>query len=141
LAVAWSQPVVEAALKLAFRLGTSMCQGRRGTLAGRRNRVHDGRVESSRNQKEHDMASTGAASEAAIREQAYLLWEQEGRPHGREMEFWTRAKVAVAEKAQMDTLTKAPPKPKAKVVAKGKVEAPSRKAAPKADGKDKPKKK
>ena len=45
------------------------------------------------------MASTGAASEAAIREQAYLLWEQEGRPHGREMEFWTRAKVAVAEKA------------------------------------------
>ena len=91
------------------------------------------------NQKEHDMASTGTASEAAIREQAYLLWEREGRPHGRDMEFWTRAKVAVAEKAQMDTLTDGPPTRKAKVVAKGKADGAA-KPAVKANGRDKPKK-
>lgn len=83
------------------------------------------------------MASTGMASEAAIREQAYLLWEEAGRPDGREMEFWTRAKVAVTEKAQMDTLTEAPPRRKAKVVAKGKADGAT-KPAVKA-GKDKPK--
>lgn len=56
------------------------------------------------------MSGAHAADEAAIREQAYLLWEQEGRPAGREVEFWTRAEVAVAGKGQLDTLTKGPPK-------------------------------
>jgi hypothetical protein len=55
------------------------------------------------------MSAAHPASEAAIREQAYLLWEQEGRPHGREMEFWTRAEVALAAKPQMDSLTDVPP--------------------------------
>ena len=99
------------------------------------------------------MASTGAASEAAIREQAYLLWEQEGRPDGREMEFWTRAKVAVTGKEQMDTLTKAPPKRKAKASAMGEADGAGssatstvRATAAKAGkagkaGRDKPKKK
>jgi hypothetical protein len=104
-------------------------------LADGRNRVHHGGVERVANQKEHDMASTVPANDAAIREKAYLLWEQAGRPHGRDMEFWTRAKVAVAEKGQMDTLTEAPPKRKAKVVARGKADGAAKPA-----GRDKQKK-
>jgi len=61
----------------------------------------------------------------AVREQAYLLWEKEGRPQGRETEYWMRAKVAVAGKAQLDTLTKPAPKR----AAKPDVEAPKVKAA------------
>lgn len=30
--------------------------------------------------------------EARIRERAYRLWEEEGRPHGRDVEFWERAR-------------------------------------------------
>jgi hypothetical protein len=33
--------------------------------------------------------------EARIRERAYHLWEADGRPHGREREFWERAEVIV----------------------------------------------
>ena len=31
-------------------------------------------------------------SPEAIRERAYLLWEQEGKPDGKSLEFWFRAK-------------------------------------------------
>jgi hypothetical protein len=31
-----------------------------------------------------------------IRERAYHLWEQEGRPHGRDVEYWERARELVA---------------------------------------------
>ncbi|MCB8880256.1 DUF2934 domain-containing protein [Acidisoma cellulosilytica] len=31
------------------------------------------------------------AREEAIRERAYHMWESEGRPHGRAVEFWERA--------------------------------------------------
>jgi DUF2934 family protein len=33
--------------------------------------------------------------EARIRERAYHLWEADGRPHGREREFWERAEELV----------------------------------------------
>jgi hypothetical protein len=33
--------------------------------------------------------------EARIRQQAYHLWEQDGRPEGRDMEFWERARALV----------------------------------------------
>jgi|SRR4051812_45783062 hypothetical protein len=56
------------------------------------------------------MAPEHMASEAAIREQAYYFWEQDGRPQGRDMEYWQRASVAVAGQDQLSTLTKAPPK-------------------------------
>lgn len=56
------------------------------------------------------MAQGHMANEAAIREQAYYFWEQDGRPQGRDMEYWQRASVAVAEQEQLSTLTKAPPK-------------------------------
>ena len=29
--------------------------------------------------------------EAAVRETAYFLWEQDGRPEGKEEEYWLRA--------------------------------------------------
>ncbi len=31
-----------------------------------------------------------------IRERAYHLWEQDGRPHGRDLEYWERARELVA---------------------------------------------
>jgi Protein of unknown function (DUF2934) len=34
--------------------------------------------------------------EQRIRELAYRLWEQDGRPHGRDVEFWQRARELVA---------------------------------------------
>ena len=89
------------------------------------------------------MAPAHSADEAAIREQAYLFWEEDGRPEGREMEYWSRAAVALAGKAQLDTLSKAPPKdvaaPKTKAAA-SKVKASPAKAAKPAE-KSKPKKK
>lgn len=101
------------------------------------------------------------ADEAAVREQAYYFWEQDGRPQGRENEYWARAAVAVSDKSQMDTLIKGPPKKATKVATKPvakpkgapklKVAANTAKAAPsksgksdgraKADAKAKPKKK
>ena len=100
------------------------------------------------------MAHAQGASDAAIREQAYYLWEQDGRPEGHDMEYWSRATVAVTEKSQLDTLTKPAPKKAAKPKAaaaeaaaspKLKAAATKVKAAPvksaKADPKAKPKKK
>lgn len=56
------------------------------------------------------MAPEHRPQEAAIREQAYYLWEQDGRPEGHDMEYWQRATVAVAERGQLETLTDEPPK-------------------------------
>jgi len=56
------------------------------------------------------MTQAHANDDAAIREQAYLLWEKEGRPAGREMEFWTRAQVALVGNEQLKNLTKPTPK-------------------------------
>jgi hypothetical protein len=51
-----------------------------------------------------------APDDTAIREQAYYFWEQDGRPEGRETEYWMRAMVAVTEKRQLDTLVDSGPK-------------------------------
>lgn len=37
-------------------------------------------------------------SEHAIRERAYQLWEQSGRPHGRDIEFWLKARKEILGK-------------------------------------------
>ena len=34
-------------------------------------------------------------NEQQIRERAYALWEKEGSPHGRDVEFWERARLMV----------------------------------------------
>ena len=36
-----------------------------------------------------------SANDDRIREQAYWLWEKEGSPHGRDLEFWERARAMV----------------------------------------------
>jgi Protein of unknown function (DUF2934) len=33
--------------------------------------------------------------EHRVRERAYLLWEADGKPHGRDVEYWERARVLV----------------------------------------------
>ena len=88
------------------------------------------------------------AHDDAIREKAYYLWEEDGKPHGRDQEYWQRAMVALSSKAKMDTLPKAAPKkPKAEakpipVKAKLKAAASKTKSAPtKAAPAKKPKKK
>lgn len=55
-----------------------------------------------------------AADEAAIREQAYYLWEQDGRPDGRAAEYWLKAVNVVAANE---------PKPARKAAPKTKVAA------------------
>ena len=99
------------------------------------------------------MTQAHTSDDAAIREQAYLLWEKEGRPAGREMEFWTRAQVALAGNEQLKHLTKPAPKRNKAVVAgedKPKAAASKVKTAPAkaakgkagtGDAKAKPKKK
>ncbi|WP_084113140.1 DUF2934 domain-containing protein [Belnapia moabensis] len=37
------------------------------------------------------MSATATELESRVRERAYYLWEQEGRPEGRAEEFWARA--------------------------------------------------
>ena len=74
------------------------------------------------------MPTTQHADDLAIQEQAYYFWEQDGRPEGRETEYWQRAVVSLREKSQTDSLTK-PAAKKAKGSAK--VVAPKPKAAPK----------
>ncbi len=39
--------------------------------------------------------SGDARHEQRIRERAYALWEQDGRPHGAELEYWERARALV----------------------------------------------
>lgn len=34
--------------------------------------------------------------ERRVRERAYALWETDGKPHGRDVEFWERARELVA---------------------------------------------
>ena len=40
-----------------------------------------------------------APSEDQIREKAYLLWEEAGRPEGNSVEFWIRAEVELQHSA------------------------------------------
>ena len=56
------------------------------------------------------MPPTHAHDDAAVREKAYYLWEEDGKPHGRDQEYWQRAMVALSSKAKMDTLPKSAPK-------------------------------
>jgi hypothetical protein len=40
--------------------------------------------------------------EARIRERAYHLWEEDGRPEGRDAEFWERAKELIGMEENAD---------------------------------------
>ena len=92
------------------------------------------------------MPTARPADDAAIREQAYDFGEADGRPVGRESEYWMRAVVAVTEKSQLETLVKPAPKTaaKPKVAAKPETKAAATKTKPapaKAEPAKKPKKK
>jgi hypothetical protein len=75
------------------------------------------------------MPMAGPADDAAIREQAYYFWEQDGRPSGRETEYWMRAVVAVTGKSQLETLAKPAPKTAAKPKAEVKPKAAAKSKA------------
>ena len=91
------------------------------------------------------MAPEHRPDEASIREQAYYLWEQDGRPQGHEMEYWQRASVAMTEGTQLSTLTEAAPKrakaPTSKAAASKIRAAPTKMSKTKDAPKAKPKKK
>jgi hypothetical protein len=42
-----------------------------------------------------------AHQDARIRERAYAIWEQEGRPQGREWDHWTRAAEEIERTGRM----------------------------------------
>lgn len=69
--------------------------------------------------------------EARIRARAYHLWEEDGRPHGRDVEFWERARalVGMEESASSGLL----PNPAAPVPVRA-VKRPVKAAAAKAKG-------
>jgi Protein of unknown function (DUF2934) len=39
---------------------------------------------------------TNPAREQRVRERAYQLWEADGKPHGRDVEYWQRARELIA---------------------------------------------
>lgn len=39
---------------------------------------------------------TDPAREQRVRERAYHLWESDGKPHGRDIEYWERARELIA---------------------------------------------
>ncbi|MFL5285170.1 MAG: DUF2934 domain-containing protein [Rhodopila sp.] len=63
--------------------------------------------------------------EQRVRECAYHLWEAEGKPHGRDVEFWERARTLVG--AEESAVPEAPP------AAETKPKAPRKQAAKAAD--------
>ena len=66
---------------------------------------------------------------SAVKDLAYRLWEEAGKPEGRDMDFWIQAEAALAK-------PKAAAKPAAKAKAKPAVKAkPAAKPAAKAKGK------
>jgi hypothetical protein len=94
-------------------------------------------------------------SDDTIREKAYYLWEEDGKPQGRDHEYWQRAVVALSSSAKLSTLPKPAPKhavegkpkavlktaePKKSAASKSKAGPAKTKTATKAPGK-KPKKK
>lgn len=57
-------------------------------------------------------------NEEAIRDRAYVIWEREGRPHGRDQDHWLQAAWELAgEEAKAAALTKKT-KPAAKAARK-----------------------
>ena len=46
--------------------------------------------------------------ERRIRERAYQIWIDEGRPEGRDRDHWELAKFAIAEEDALPTMLKSP---------------------------------
>lgn len=54
---------------------------------------------------------TTGNTEHAIRERAYYLWEQDGRPYGRDIEYWGRAAAEAEAKPKRVRAAAATAKP------------------------------
>jgi hypothetical protein len=54
-----------------------------------------------------------AVTETVIREHAYHLWERDGRPFGRDLEYWSRASNELAALVERAKPAKAAEAPKA----------------------------
>ena len=52
---------------------------------------------------------TDGAFEQAVRDTAYFLWEHDGRPAGREQEYWFRALEQCLRERQNDQLLREQP--------------------------------
>ena len=61
-----------------------------------------------------------ATHEATIRQRAYAIWEEEGRPHGRERDQWAKALQEISSLAPIAVET---PLAKPKRTAKGRIRA------------------
>ena len=66
--------------------------------------------------------------EARIQERAYRIWEEEGRPHGREEEHWHRA-VHEIDSAQASAGKTTPPTRRASKTAKARVSTAAKASA------------
>ena len=44
-------------------------------------------------------------TEHKVRERAYALWQKEGSPHGRDLEFWERARLMLESEASPPAAT------------------------------------
>jgi Protein of unknown function (DUF2934) len=53
-----------------------------------------------------------------IQERSYLIWEREGRPHGRNLEHWLKAEAELSAEREAEP-KRASPKAPAKSGAKG----------------------
>jgi hypothetical protein len=62
-----------------------------------------------------------ANQDVAIRTRAYAIWEEEGRPDGRDWEHWCRAAQEVAAHEPAPTTTAAAARPRKAAGAKGKL--------------------
>lgn len=56
---------------------------------------------------EHD-PWTDPVFEQAVRDTAYFLWEQDGRPDGREQDYWFRALERCLRQRESDTALRLP---------------------------------
>lgn len=69
--------------------------------------------------------------ETAIRDRAYLIWEREGRPHGRHLDHWLQAHWELLGEAAKQTATPAAKAPAKKRASTAKTPAkPAAKPAP-----------
>ena len=65
-----------------------------------------------------------APNTEALQLRSYSIWENEGRPHGRDMDHWLQAEAELATEA-----AKAPKPKKTKSTKPGKVKASTKRAA------------
>lgn len=61
--------------------------------------------------------TTATHDEAAIREAAFYIWLEEGRPEGRDLAHWDAARARLGEVPQAKARRKPAAKPKAKTAA------------------------